>query len=142
MEQNQVTRMKKIACTLLVDDNENTNFLHQMLLEDMGITEEILFAGNGLEAINLIQKRISSKQACPELILLDINMPVMDGYEFMDAFEALNIKVQAPLIIAMLTIPLRSDDLQKLRSSTPVEFIKKPLTEENLTEVLKIHSFS
>lgn len=135
-------RMKKIACTLLVDDNENTNFLHQMLLEDMGITEEILFAGNGLEAINLIQQRISTKQACPELILLDINMPVMDGYEFMDAFEALNIKVQMPLIIAMLTIPLRSDDLKKLPSSIPIEFIKKPLTEESLTEVLKVHSFS
>ena len=135
-------RMKKLACTLLVDDNENTNFLHQMLLEDMGITEEILFAANGLEAINLIQQRISRKKECPELILLDINMPVMDGFEFMHAFEALNIKGQLPLILVMLTIPLKSDDLKKLQLATPLEFIQKPLTEESLTEVLKVHSLS
>ena len=136
MEQNQVTRMKKIACTLLVDDNENTNFLHQMLLEDMGITEEILFAGNGLEAINLIQKRISSKQACPELILLDINMPVMDGFEFIEEFERKFLQRFPKTALFVLSSSVSENDKTKALGYQSVKgFLPKPLLSNQLEEI-------
>lgn len=132
--------MKKIACTLLVDDNDNTNFLHQMVLEDMDIGGEILVATNGMEAIELIQKRLATGQASPDLMLLDINMPVMDGFEFMAAFKELEFEDHQPLIIAMLTIALKTEDVKELQHSTAVEFLKKPLIEQSLREVLKKHS--
>lgn len=72
--------MQKLTSTLLVDDDETTNFVNEMLLKDMGVTEQILTAHNGQEALELILERCENNE-CPSLILLDINMPVMNGFE-------------------------------------------------------------
>lgn len=71
--------MKKLNCVLLVDDDITTNFLNESLIEEMDIAKQIMVAQNGKEALELIERYFNEESSCPQLILLDINMPVMDG---------------------------------------------------------------
>lgn len=80
--------MTKIACTLLVDDDDTANYLNKSLFKRLDATERLLVARNGLEALTLINRNCPG-QDCPALILLDINMPVMNGFEFLEAYSQL-----------------------------------------------------
>ena len=70
--------MNKLSCILLVDDDDTTNFVNQMLLEDLGVVQQVLVAENGWQALQLIKQQWG-KDNCPQPILLDINMPEMNG---------------------------------------------------------------
>ena len=128
--------MEKLTSTLLVDDDETTNFVNQMLLKDMGVTEQVLTAHNGQEALELIQQRCR-QGLCPELILLDINMPVMNGFEFLEEFEQLEFANKQSVVIVMLTTSLNPQDMNHLQKLPNDGFLNKPLTEKMVKEVLK-----
>lgn len=71
---------------MLVDDDDSTNYLHKIIIEEMRITEQISIARNGQEALDKISDHIKDDQ-CLDLIFLDINMPVMDGFEFLQEYN-------------------------------------------------------
>jgi CheY-like chemotaxis protein len=131
--------MNKIACTLLVDDDETTNMVNQMLLEDLDITGDLLIARNGKEALDLIQQHHQAKGCYPDLILLDINMPVMDGFEFLSAFEQLEMEDKNAITIVMLTTSMNPEDVKKAQKAYIKGFLNKPLSEQDLKDVLKEH---
>lgn len=117
--------MDKIDCILLVDDDETTNFVNQLLLEHMEVTDQVLVAYNGRQALTLIQQ-----QCCPTLILLDINMPVMNGFEFIEAYEGLELPNKQSVVVVMLTTSLNPKDMERLEQMSIQGFFNKPLTEE------------
>jgi CheY-like chemotaxis protein len=72
--------MQKLSSVLLVDDDETTNFINARLLKSLGVTDQVLMAHNGQEALSLLANHCSSLAAtCPPLVLLDLHMPVMGG---------------------------------------------------------------
>ena len=93
--------MKKLNTVLLVDDDRITNFINQRLIEKLNITQNVTALLNGKEAIDYIKTTNLEKKQLPDLILLDINMPVMDGFEFVNSFRAL--LYEKKVIIVMLT---------------------------------------
>ena len=117
--------MDKIDCILLVDDDETTNFVNQLLLEHMEVTDQVLVAYNGRQALTLIQQ-----QCCPTLSLLDINMPVMNGFEFLEAYEGLELPHKQSVVVVMLTTSLNPKDMERLEQMSIQGFCSKPLTEE------------
>ena len=129
--------MKKLNCILLrfpagIDDDETTNFINQMLLEDVAVTDQVLVACNGREALGLI-KRQCAAGCCPELILLDVNMPVMNGFEFLatvatEAYQALEMAHKRSTVIVMLTTSLNPLDLERVEQVPVAGFLNKPLT--------------
>lgn len=122
---------KKFNKVLLVDDDKINNYINLRLIRRIGLSEEIIVTNNGQEAINYLKQ--CEKNALPTLILLDINMPVMDGFEFLEEFEKLEFNnVERPLIV-VLTTSTNTNDIKKVESS-PIAagYINKPLTEENL----------
>jgi CheY-like chemotaxis protein len=130
--------MEKLSCILLIDDDLVTNFTNQLLLEDMNVTNKVLVAHNGKEAINLI-KQSCEEDTCPELILLDINMPVMNGFEFLQAYEALGFVSDLSVVIVMLTTSLNPLDVDRLKDAPIRGHLNKPLTENMMRELLQKH---
>lgn len=132
--------MKKLNCVLLVDDDNINNFINERLIRKANITEDVKIVLNGKEAIDFLSKR--SKEdglPSPELILLDINMPVMDGFEFLEAFRKMELKDKSSVIIVMLTTSTNPNDTQRLNNSGVSGYINKPLTEQKLIDIINKH---
>jgi CheY-like chemotaxis protein len=79
--------MKTLKCILLVDDDEINNIICYSHINRLGIAEKIQTARNGLNALNFLRRYHIQYRSLPELIILDIEMPVMDGMEFLKAFN-------------------------------------------------------
>lgn len=128
--------MNKLNCILLVDDDDTTNFVNQMLLEDLKVAQQVLIANNGWEALQLI-KRQWSEHDCPELILLDLNMPEMDGFEFLEAYKELEFGQKQSVMILVLTTSMNPVDVERLRKTPIKGIINKPLTKEKVEDLLR-----
>ena len=130
--------MRKLKSILLVDDDEVACFLHRLLIRDMEITEHIETALNGQQALNLLHERsesFNSDKPYPELIFLDINMPMVDGFEFLQRFEAENSGEKSPSIV-MLSSSQDARDIERAKLHRILAFLNKPLTEEKVKKVL------
>lgn len=135
--------MRKVNSILLVDDDKASNFINQLLIRKLAITDELHVARNGKEAIELIREKChgpaSNSGGMPQLILLDINMPVMDGFEFLQAYEALDCTSKEATVIAVLTTSLNPKDRERVKAAGVRHFLNKPLTKEVLEKLLKVH---
>ncbi|WP_046243741.1 response regulator [Hymenobacter terrenus] len=132
--------MQKLTCALLVDDDQTTNYLNQLLIKRLDITDKLLIALNGQEAIDLLLKhRHEITDERPALVLLDVKMPVMDGFAFLEAYEKLALPQKQAIIIVMLTTSLHPQDVERVSKLNIAGFLNKPLTREKLNEVLQTH---
>ncbi len=127
--------MNKLTSILLVDDDTTTNFVNQMLLEDLDVTEKVLIACNGKEALEIINQQCQ-KGKCPQLILLDINMPVMNGFEFLEAYKQLDLNYKQSVMIVMLTTSMNPADMDRLGKMPVKGILNKPLTAETFKTLL------
>ncbi|MGI4871872.1 MAG: response regulator [Janthinobacterium lividum] len=133
--------MPKLPCTLLVDDDPTTNYLNRKLLETLGVTKRVLVALNGQEALHVLAAECPADNSptCPTLILLDINMPGMNGFEFLEAFAHLPLAQRQAIVIVMLTTSMHPRDMQRLAALPVAGFLSKPLNPAKIQEVLQTH---
>ncbi len=126
---------KKLNCILLVDDDPDDNFFHEIIINEMNIVNQIDIATNGIEALAYLKKE---NQVPPEIIFLDLNMPKMNGWEFLEHYKHLNIKQKADVLIVILTTSANPDDIKKAEEIEDVTgFETKPLTKELMYEILQ-----
>jgi len=128
---------KKLNCIMLIDDDDDDNFFHQIVINKMNITEHIEVALNGEEALIFLKNK---NQTQPDIIFLDINMPKMNGWEFMEAYKELRADQKAKVVVMMLTTSENPED-KKRAALYPeiISFNSKPLTEEMLAAILEKH---
>lgn len=122
---------------MLIDDDSADNLLHQMVIEEMGIAEEIVIAKDGEEALEILKKAGVDQQ--PNLIFLDLNMPKINGWEFLTKYANLNLKQNHHPIIMILTTSLNSMDQEKATrefSNQTEGYYIKPLNEKILKDIL------
>lgn len=125
--------MDKLPSILLVDDDSTTNFLNELLLKSLGVADQLLVAQNGREALTTLN------QANPSLILLDVNMPVMNGIEFLEAYVQLPQAQRQAIVVVMLTTSLHSRDLERVQELPIAGLVNKPLTKEKVDTILQMH---
>src|SRR6202047_776042 len=125
---------------LLVDDDEINNFISIKLIKKALLSTEIMACLNGKYAIDQlveVQKKDPSK--LPDYILLDINMPIMNGWEFLDEYKRLNIDPSGKTKIFIISSSVFSNDINKARSYPLVkDFISKPLNVDKIKELFEV----
>ncbi|QNL23241.1 response regulator [Hyphobacterium sp. CCMP332] len=125
---------------MLIDDNEIDNLINQKMIEAANICENIYTHTGAKSAIeflkNLEKMSDSVNDFFPELIFLDIDMPLMDGFQFLDEFEKLSNETKGKIKIVMLTSSINPQDMSKAKKYSYVKkYINKPLTQENIEKL-------
>lgn len=133
-------KAKKFRSVMLVDDNEIDNLINQKMLEASDIAENIhtyTGAKGALEFLKNMDKIAGLREsALPEVIFLDIDMPLMDGFQFLEEFDKLSDTIKENCSVIMLTSSMNPQDLSKAKKSAYVKkYINKPLTQESLEKL-------
>ena len=124
---------KKLSCILLIDDDDDDNEYHQLIIGRMNVTETIQVAEGGQQALDYLSDK---SKVIPDLIFLDINMPKMNGWEFLEKYRQME-HVKNHIIIVMLTTSGNPRDIERAQKTAEVKGFKtKPLTPEMLREIL------
>jgi CheY-like chemotaxis protein len=119
---------------ILVDDDPTTNHYHQIVLREWGVAEAIHVTTNGLEALTFLK---SYPQDKPSLIMLDINMPVMNGFEFLEEYQKLDELYKASFVVFMLTSSLHPRDVERAEKFKDLNgYCEKPMTEEMIHNII------
>ena len=129
--------MEKLSSVLLVDDDSTNNFLNQLLIESLGVTDRLLVAENGTQALDLIVNSVGPNE--PALILLDVSMPGMNGIQFLEAYQRLPQARHGATVIIMLTTTMDARDLARLEELNIAGLVSKPLTKEKMEQLLQLH---
>ncbi|WP_405411946.1 response regulator [Maribacter sp. Asnod1-A12] len=124
----------KLKSVLLLDDNLATNYFHKKIIEKSGSTELVLEFRSGINALNYLgQEGIEP----PELMMVDINMPIMSAWEFLDKFNKLKNKTNFGTKIILLSTSLSPADKEKADEIPLIkEVLLKPLTKESILRVV------
>ena len=127
----------KFNCALIIEDDDTSSFLTQRILAKMNVSDKIELAMNGEKGLNFINYyAMIHDNECPELIFLDINMPVFDGDQFLEYFKRKEFKNKdrIKLIVTTSIIGMKHEII--LEKFPDVNIIKKPVTSEKLKNVL------
>lgn len=134
-------RLPILDLVLLVDDDDTTNYLNRRLLNEMNVAKEVLILKNGKEAIDYLEESCNNVDGtllkCPDLIFLDIKMPVMDGFSFLEEYKKKGLDEGGHIIIMMLTSSASFYDLERLKNYGKVKkHFSKALTRHDVQEVI------
>jgi CheY-like chemotaxis protein len=127
--------MKYIGKVLLVEDSEIDVFIHKKVITASGLSSELEHCPTGKQALDYLS-RITEVSEIPRYLFLDIRMPDMDGFEFLEAFGNLPERIRKDISIIMLSSTVDEKELNEARSNKFVHaFIPKPLTLDKMKEL-------
>jgi len=129
--------MEKLSSVLLVDDDATNNFLNELLFQQLGVTDQLTTVANGAEALEWLTQTASPD--APALLLLDVNMPGMNGIEFLEAYQRLPRARTDKTVILLLTTTLDARDLNRLDELGIAGLVSKPLTKAKIRDILQLH---
>jgi CheY-like chemotaxis protein len=117
---------------LLIDDNYIDNFVTRRILESSNFADEVIVSQSGIDAINSLR----AGEIIPDVIFLDIRMPMMGGFEFLQEYDKLEIEGKKNIKIFMLSSSLDPVDLRKSTNNKYItQFVHKPLTQKTLDDI-------
>ncbi|MEM7109059.1 MAG: response regulator [Bacteroidota bacterium] len=125
---------------MLVDDNETDNFISKRIIEITKFANRVEVKNSGKSALDYLRDNQENIGDLPNLIFLDINMPIVDGFVFLYEFEKFNNQIKDKCKVIILSSSDNKRDIDKIVNNNHViKFITKPLTETALEEV-KVHN--
>ncbi len=129
--------MKTINSLYLVDDDDIYRFLTGKIIKESHLVDKVWMYTNGQEAIESLSKSIQSNEKLPQIILLDLTMPVMDGWEFLDEFNVLKSYTDELISIYIVSSSISPKDIAKVQEYKSVkDFVIKPITKEKFLDLL------
>lgn len=129
--------MKKIEIIALIDDDPAFVFITEKIIEKTNHFKEVKVFDNGLNALNYLKENLNNDTHLPNIIFLDLSMPVMDGWQFLDEYALLEIKNKSKITVYICSSSISPYDITRAKSISEVtDFIIKPITKEKLTEIV------
>ncbi|MDW3210681.1 MAG: response regulator [Reichenbachiella sp.] len=126
--------MNQIDHVLLVDDDVPTNFIHEVILKKTNRFKQIGSVLSATEALDYLQV------SRPNLIFLDINMPALSGWDFIDQFRSLPLEQKENIVIVMLSTSMDPKDRKRAEICSEIqEFVSKPISVEKVEDILVSH---
>lgn len=136
-----MNNLDKLNSILLVDDDEASNFLHSIFINKLDLDVNINAALNGQEALDFILGKGQNELELPCMVMLDLRMPVMDGWQFMKAYEELvPKKIKEQITIVLVTISDNQEDKDRAITNEHIaDFSQKPLSDETFKKLIHKH---
>ena len=129
---------RPINLVALIDDDEIANFVGKKIIEQTELVKQIKVFSGGQKAIDFLTKNASQPDLLPEIILLDLNMPGMDGFEFLAEYIRLKSRIGRKINIYVLSSSLAQSDYDRISSINSVsDFIVKPITKERFEKIVE-----
>ena len=126
-----------VKSILLVDDDESTNFINSVFIKKLDIDVDVYKALNGAEGLEILEESIGDHDFFPCLIILDINMPVMNGWTFLDNYKKLSPSIKNNCVIVMTTVSEDEKDLIRANKNQDIkEYFQKPMSDEKFSTLL------
>lgn len=124
--------------TFIIDDDKLYQFGMKRMMHHLSVDADIKQFYNGLEAIEYLQQNKDKKNNLPDIIFLDINMPVMNGWQFLDSFISLHLHPEKQITIYMITSSVDNAEILKAASYKEIKnYIIKPIAFDSLKEIFK-----
>ncbi len=123
---------------LFIDDDKATNFFNERVANNYGFFKKIITVQSGIEGLDYLMSCHSNNNPKPDLIFLDINMPAMNGWEFLDRFNALSEEYIRGIKIVILTTSSEPSDIDKFnKNNSLLDYVNKPINLDVLTNVMQ-----
>ncbi|QEC67821.1 response regulator [Panacibacter ginsenosidivorans] len=123
---------------LLIDDDQVYLFAATKTIEATGLAGTVDVCTNGLDALEYLNRIISSSGKLPDVIFIDINMPVMDGWEFLEEYKTLSTRINDNIKIYILSSSVDKNDIMRSKEyNSVIEYVVKPVYKEKFSEILQ-----
>lgn len=130
--------MQPIHSLCVIDDDVIYQFAVKLNIKQLELAKNVLTFSNGELAKIFFEENLKNDEALPEVILLDINMPVMDGWDFLDWFKSAKTQISKKITIFMVSSSIDWRDIEKAKSYDEVsDYLSKPLTDGNFFEIVE-----
>lgn len=128
--------MKICKKVFVVDDDKVYHFILRNLLSKNSIIIEPFFCENGFDALEILKEKIST-DSLPDVIMLDINMPVMDGWQFLEEYKKLKADFDLQMPVYMVTSSNDSMDVKKaeIYKNEISDYFVKPIDEDDICKI-------
>jgi CheY-like chemotaxis protein len=129
--------MNKIDTLCVIDDDDIYTFTIRKIIKIADVTNNTIFFENGKVALDYFNERKNDASLLPELILLDLNMPVLDGWQFLDKFIELKPVLQKRITVYIVSSSIDESDYNRAAAIEQVtDFLVKPVTVNQLKELV------
>jgi CheY-like chemotaxis protein len=131
-------QMKRLNCVLIIDDDRVSNYVSENVIRGMGMSSMINTVTGGLAGLEYVKYQCNEENdfACPDLIVLDINMRLINGVEFVKEYRRMNLPSHSVIVI-LSTLPLREEQKSELINMGVTHFYTKPLNAEKISEIME-----
>jgi CheY-like chemotaxis protein len=129
-------KSNKFDIVLLIDDNDIDNFINERMITTSHFSGKVIVKNSGELALQYLRENFNNKEALPQVIFLDLNMPIMDGFGFLEEFEKLPDEIVSYSKVIVLSSSISPEDINRA-STNPlvVKYVNKPLNEKYLDAI-------
>ena len=125
---------------MLVDDNDTDNFISKRIIEITKFSDNVIVKNSGKSALDYLLENEGTPENVPDIIFLDINMPIVDGFVFLYEYEKFGNSIKDKCRVIILSSSDNKRDIDKIiNNDFGIKFVTKPLTEKTLEEILEMN---